>query len=176
MDEDILRATLEALLFVANEPLKVEDLQSLLACDAEKISQALQALKEVYAGPHKGIWLQEAGGGWRMVTNPYVGEVVEAYEKKVSRERLSPQAIEVLAIVAYKQPITLPEINAIRGVQSHQALQTLLDKGLISPKGRKKVLGRPILYGTSKKFLLHFGLNSLEDLPSLETFMEHAAE
>jgi len=113
-------------------------------------------------------------GGFRLATRPEVGTWVRQYMRQRNRTRLSPAAIETLAIVAYRQPVTLPEIQAIRGRDPSAALKTLLDKKLIRPLGRKKVVGHPLLYGTSKQFLIHFGLNRLGDLPSMEEFGELA--
>ena len=122
------------------------------------------------------MWIREVAGGYRMTTRPEYHEQIRAYLKTRPGAKLSMAALETLAVVAYKQPVTLAEILAIRGKKSSSAIQTLLEKNMVAIVGRKQVVGRPILYGTSKEFLIHFGLNSLKDLPTLEEFAQIASE
>jgi segregation and condensation protein B len=120
--------------------------------------------------------IREVAGGYRMTTRPEHHEQIRAYLKTRPNAKLSMAALETLAVVAYKQPVTLAEVLAIRGKKSSSALHTLLEKNMVAIVGRKPVVGRPILYGTSKQFLIHFGLNSLKDLPTLEEFAQLASE
>ena len=120
--------------------------------------------------------IRNVAGGYRMTTRPEHHEHIRAYLKSRPSARLSLAALETLAVIAYRQPVTLAEILAIRGKKSTTALQTLLEKKLVSIVGRKPVVGRPILYGTSKEFLLHFGLRDLSDLPTLEEFAQMAGD
>jgi segregation and condensation protein B len=123
-----------------------------------------------------GMLIREVAGGYRMTTRPEHHEQIRAYLKTRPNAKLSMAALETLAVIAYKQPVTLAEILAIRGKKSSSALQTLLEKKMVCIQGRKAVVGRPILYGTSKEFLIHFGLNSTADLPTLEEFTQLASE
>jgi segregation and condensation protein B len=117
-----------------------------------------------------GLTVEQVAGAFRLATKPEVGAIVRQFFRQRNRTRLSPAALETLAIVAYRQPITIPEIQAIRGVDPSGALKSLLEKTMVRILGRKKVVGNPLLYGTTKQFLVHFGLNRLEDLPSIEEF------
>jgi segregation and condensation protein B len=121
---------------------------------------------------HKGMEIREVAGGYKVSTKPEHHEWVRQYLRIKPSAKLSLAALETLAVIAYKQPVTLPEILEIRGIKSTSAIKTLLDKKLIETRGRKKVVGRPILYGTSKEFLVHFGLKDLSELPTLEEFTE----
>jgi segregation and condensation protein B len=123
-----------------------------------------------------GMIIREVAGGYRMTTRPQYHEEIRAYLKTRPNAKLSMAALETLAVIAYKQPVTLAEILAIRGKKSSTALQTLLERKMVAILGRKAVVGRPILYGTSKEFLIHFGLNGLADLPTLEEFAQIAGE
>jgi len=116
--------------------------------------------------------VEQVAGAFRLATKPEVGAIVRQFFRQRNRTRLSPAALETLAIIAYRQPITLPEIQAIRGVDPSGALKSLLEKSMVRILGRKKVVGNPLLYGTTKQFLVHFALNRLEDLPSIEEFDE----
>jgi segregation and condensation protein B len=120
--------------------------------------------------------IREVAGGYRMTTRPEHHERIRAYLKTKPSAKLSMAALETLAVIAYKQPVTLAEILAIRGKKSSTALQTLLERKMVAILGRKPVVGRPILYGTSREFLIHFGLKSLADLPTLEEFAQLAGE
>ncbi len=162
---DRIVAAVEALLFVASEPLDTKRIAKLVGEDEKAVALALQRLGEEYA--ERGIVVREAGEGYRFATSPLVRAVVEAYLLP-PKTTLSVQALETLAIVAHMQPVTKSEIESIRGVNSDSVVSTLLDRNLISEAGRKDVVGRPMLYETTRTFLESFGLRSLEDLPSLE--------
>ncbi len=175
-DEGRLKAVIEALVFAAEEPLAVADLRDLFPKVAEGVLiAALDSLTRDYETAERGLQIQQVAGGYLITTRAEFGEWVRALFRSRNRRRLSRPALETLAIVAYRQPITTPEIHALRGTDPGGVLQNLLDKKLLRVVGRKKVVGKPILYGTSRDFLAHFGLNSLEDLPSLEEFGDMAS-
>jgi segregation and condensation protein B len=165
-----LMSVIEALIFVSDEPLSVKALADLLKEDRGWVEMAIEELAKEFNGRGGGLMLREVAGGWQFVTRPEHHEHVRAFLKSRPSAKLSLAALETLAVIAYKQPITVPEILEIRGVQSSSAIKTLLDKRLIIPKGRKETVGRPIMYGTSKEFLLQFGLKDLTELPSIEDF------
>lgn len=172
----ILRAIIEALVFAAEEPLTVGDLIELLpGVRKEELGEALDGLTRACDAPDRGLQVIRVAGGYRMTTRADLGEWVRALFRARNRRRLSRAALETLAIVAYRQPITTPEIQALRGIDPAGVLQNLLDKKLLRIVGRKKVVGKPFLYATTQRFLAHFGLNSLEDLPSPEEFGEMAS-
>ncbi|HBV89117.1 SMC-Scp complex subunit ScpB [Desulfosporosinus sp.] len=160
-------AALEALLFVAKDPLTPELLVELLELDLAKIEELLYELRNRYAIDSCGLTLLEINGGYKLGTKPEVARYIETLYKQPA-QALSNAALEVLSIIAYKQPVTRGEVDFIRGVQSDRALATLVEKGLVKEVGRKEGPGRPILYATTEQFLLHFGLRSLDDMPSLE--------
>lgn len=166
-------AALEALLFVAKDPLTPELLGEILELDPAKIEELLYELRTRYAVDSCGLDLIEVNGGYKLGTKPEVARYIEILYKQPA-QTLSNAALEVLSIIAYKQPVTKGEVDFIRGVQSDRALATLVEKGLVKDVGRKEGPGRPILYATTEQFLLHFGLRSLEDMPDLEleTFSE----
>lgn len=162
-----LMAAVEALLFAAPEPLPAERIADALEVERPLVEAALERLAQHYAaGPH-GIELHRVGGGYRLVTQPRYAPVIERLERP-RRAVLSHAALETLAIVAYRQPITRAEIEALRGVSSESPLATLLEHGLICELGRKEAPGRPILYGTTRRFLEYVGINDLSELPPLE--------
>lgn len=160
----------EALIFVADEPVSVKTLADILEDNLKIIEAAVEQLKAKYDKRGGGLQLREIGGGWQISTRAEYHEEIRKYLKSRPSAKLSLAALETLAVIAYKQPITVPEILEIRGVQSASAIKTLLDKKLIIAKGRKETVGRPMLYGTSKEFLIQFGLKDLSDLPSIEDF------
>lgn len=175
-DAGRLRAVVEALVFAAEEPLTVADLRDLFPdVDESVLTEALDSLTRNYDTEERGLQIQQVAGGYRISTRSEFGEWVRALFRSRNRRRLSGAALETLAIVAYRQPITTPEIHTLRGIDPGGVLQNLLDKKLLRVVGRKKVVGRPVLYGTTRDFLAHFGLNSLEDLPSLEEFGDMAS-
>lgn len=169
-----IEAALEAVLFVAAEPVDREKLLEIFGSQARTdAAEALQRVVERYrGGPDKGIQIEEVAGGLRLVTRPELHGYLRKFFEVSGRTRLSMAALETLAIVAYRQPITGPEIQELRGVSPAGVLKTLLERRLVRISGRKKVVGKPFLYRTTREFLMHFGLESLEDLPPLEEFEE----
>jgi segregation and condensation protein B len=144
----------------------------LLREDRTVIETALAELANEFNSRNGGLQLREVAGGWQFATRPEYHEHVRAYLKSRPSAKLSIASLETLAVIAYKQPVTVPEILEIRGVQSPSSIKTLLDKKLIVAKGRKETVGRPMMYGTSKEFLLQFGLKDLGELPSMEDFQD----
>ena len=167
------RQVIEALLFVSHSPLSVEQIQSVVEeLEPNQIRTLLAELKEEYRAEGRSFGITEVAGGFQMTTEPVFAPWLRKLLKKAQGEKLSGPSLETLAIVAYKQPVTRQEIEGIRGVNVDGVLQTLLEKGLIRIDGRKEVIGRPLLYRTTREFLEYFGLNALEELPSLETFVQ----
>lgn len=160
----------EALIFVADEPITVKNLADVLEEDRETIEAAVDELRNEYEERGGGLQLREIAGGWQISTRTEYHEEVRQYLKTRPSAKLSLAALETLAVIAYKQPVTIPEILEIRGVQSASAIKTLLEKRLIVTKGHKETVGRPMMYGTSKDFLIQFGLKDLTELPSIEDF------
>ncbi len=170
-----LVAIAEALIFVADEPLTVKTLAEVLEEEKEAVEAAVEHLRAEFDERGGGLVLREIAGGWQISTRPQYHEEIRRYLKTRPSAKLSLAALETLAVIAYKQPVTVPEILEIRGVQSASAIKTLLDKKLITAKGRKETVGRPMMYGTSKDFLIQFGLKDLSELPSIEDFEDLAA-
>jgi segregation and condensation protein B len=184
-----LKAQLEAIIYAAETPITLEAMIQLvkdsvvatgITEDTEIKSHVRSGLEELvteYGGPDHGIEIRQVAGGYRMSTKPEQHEVVRAFAKSLKPPiRLSLPALETLAVIAYKQPVTVPEINDIRGVDSGGVIGTLLDRKLITTGGRKQVIGRPILYKTTKEFLMRFGLKDVNELPSMEEFEKLVAE
>lgn len=167
-----LTARVESVLFVAEEPVSAHRLAEALDATATQIDQALEALARNYDG--RGLRLQRVDGRVQLTTAPEAASYIERFLGLEARVHLSQAALEALAIVAYRQPITRPEIEEIRGVSSDSVLRTLLSAGLIDRVGRAEAVGRPFLYGTTADFLQHFGLQSLDELPPLAEFSEDA--
>ncbi len=168
---ELLESTLEAIIFASTDPVRPADLAGALGdIPQDEVDAALQRLASRYARSESGLVLEQVAGGYRLATRPNVGAWVRMYFRNQNRTRLTPATLEVLAIAAYRQPVTAPEIQAIRGKDPTYGLKVLLEKRLLRIMGRKKVVGNPLLYGTSRQFLVHFGLNSLKDLPSIEEF------
>lgn len=164
-----IRNIIEALIFVSPEPLTPEKIKEVLAdFSAEEIDRAIKELQENYEANHRGICLMQSAGGYLFTTRPELDPWIRRLFQIERKSRLSQAALETLAIIAYHQPITSSEIAAIRGVDSTGTIKTLLEKKLIKIVGRRSTPGRPLVYRTTEKFLLYFGLNSLEDLPSEE--------
>jgi segregation and condensation protein B len=168
-------AIIEALIFVAEEPLSTKAIAEVLKEDRQVIDESLTELSREFNGRSSGLQLREVGGGWQFATRPEYHEHVRSFLKSRPSAKLSLASLETLAVIAYKQPVTVPEILEIRGVQSPSSIKTLLDKKLIVAKGRKETVGRPMMYGTSKEFLIQFGLKDLSELPSIEDFEDLAA-
>lgn len=165
---------IEALIFVADEPISVKILAEVLEEDKETVATAIEQLVEEYEQRESGLQIREIAGGWQIGTRTEYHEEIQRFLKTRPSAKLSLAALETLAVIAYKQPATVPEILEIRGVQSASAIKTLLDKKLIVAKGRKETVGRPMQYGTSKDFLIQFGLKDLSELPSIEDFEDLA--
>jgi segregation and condensation protein B len=184
-----LKAQLEAIIYAAETPITTEQMVQLVRESAiaegaadevevkSRVRAALEELGSDYSGPDHGIEIRQVAGGYRMSTKPEQHEVVRSFAKSLKPPiRLSLPALETLAVIAYKQPVTVPEINEIRGVDSGGVIATLLDRKLITTAGRKQVIGRPILYKTTKEFLMRFGLKDVNELPSMEEFEKLVAE
>ena len=170
---DQLMAMLEAIVYVTDEPLTAEQIADALGEPRPKVTALLERLVAEYNLPNHGLTVREVAGGYKMSTKPEHHEGIRAFVKKLQPPlKLSMAALETLAVVAYKQPVTAPEILEIRGVQGAGVLKTLLDRKLITTAGRKSVIGKPILYKTTKDFLVQFGLKDLGELPTLKEFEE----
>lgn len=168
-----LKALLEALIYVTDEPLSAQQIAAALAKPLDQVQRLLNELVAEFAEPHHGLSIREVAGGYKMATKAEHHEAVRTFVKKLTPPlKLSLPALETLAVIAYKQPVTAPEIMEIRGVQGAGVLKTLLDRKLISEGGRKNVVGKPILYKTTKEFLVQFGLANLNELPTLKEFEE----
>ena len=167
-----LQAIVEALIFASPEPLTPKALYKLLDSEPqENVHTALAQLKQEYERPG-GLQLIEVAGGYQIVTRPDLHEWVRRLFHERSTQKLTVQALETLAVIAYRQPITAAEITEVRGVNTSGVLNTLLERHLIKIAGRKQVVGRPFLYATTKEFLIRFGLNDLNDLPEVEDMAE----
>jgi segregation and condensation protein B len=168
-----LKAVLEAIVYITDEPLSAQQMAAALGHPIDQIKRLLDELVAVYAGPEHGLSIREVAGGYKMATKAEHHEAVRAFVKKLTPPlKLSLPALETLAVIAYKQPVTTPEIMEIRGVQGASVLKTLLDRKLITESGRKNVVGKPILYKTTKEFLVQFGLKDVSELPTLKEFEE----
>ena len=192
-----IKSQIEAIIYAAEEPVTLEQITTVLkdavlaegglaegleqkALDAEvkqRVKAAIEDLVKEYESGERGMEIRQVAGGWRMGTKPEHHDVVRHFAKSLKPPvRLSLPALETLAVIAYKQPVTAPEISEIRGVDTSGVLGTLLDRKLITTAGRKQVIGRPIMYKTSKDFLLRFGLKDVSELPSLEEFEKLAGD
>lgn len=170
-----LVSAIEAIVYAAEEPATAAQMAAVLGVDKAVVEEALAALAARYASDDYGVELRAIAGGYRMATKPQHHEAVRQFLKSLKpRVRLSLAALETLAVIAYRQPVTLPEIRDIRGVDPAGVINTLLEKKLVSTAGRKEALGKPILYRTTREFLVQFGLSGLRDLPTLKEFEEMA--
>jgi segregation and condensation protein B len=168
-----LKAILEAIVYVTDEPLSAQQMAAALERPIDVVKRLLDELVAEFAAPGHGLSIREVAGGYKMATKAEHHEAVRAFVKRLTPPlKLSLAALETLAVIAYKQPVTTPEIMEIRGVQGASVLQTLLDRKLIAEAGRKNVVGKPILYKTTKEFLVQFGLKDLTELPTLKEFEE----
>jgi len=165
---------IEALIFVSEEPLSPKTIAEVLREDRQVVEEGLAELVKEFNSRNGGLQLREVAGGWQFATRPEYHEHVRAFLRTRPSAKLTLASLETLAVIAYRQPVTVPEILEIRGVQSPSAIRTLLDKKLIVAKGRKDTVGRPMMYGTSKEFLMQFGLKDLSELPSIEDFEDLA--
>jgi segregation and condensation protein B len=172
-EDNELKAVIEAIIYVADDPLSLIQIATALGQPRERVAQLIAELVEEFDKPLHGVTIREVAGGYKMTTKPEHHEAVRAFVKNLKPPlKLSLPALETLAVIAYKQPVTGPEIMEIRGVQGAGVLKTLLDRKLIAVAGRKNVIGKPILYKTTKEFLVQFGLKDLMELPSLKEFEE----
>jgi segregation and condensation protein B len=177
MTNEERKAALEAIIYAADEPATIEQLAATLGEEKLVVQASLDELVASYASDERGIEVRAVAGGYKMYTKPQHHDVVRRFIKSLRPPlRLTMPALETLAVIAYKQPVTAPEIGEIRSVNTSGVLKTLLDKRLITTAGRKEVIGRPILYKTSKEFLMRFGLSDLDELPSLKEFEALARE
>jgi segregation and condensation protein B len=170
---ELLVQAVGAAIFASDEPVAASEIADAFGeVGIEEVEEAIRSLRDALERSGTGLRVESIAGGFRLSTRPEVGPWVRRFFRLRNRTRLSAAGLETLAIVAYRQPVTAPEIQGIRGKDSTASLKTLVDKKLIRLLGKKKVVGNPLLYGTSKQFLIHFGLDSLEDLPSIEDFDE----
>jgi segregation and condensation protein B len=177
MTNEERKAALEAIIYAADEPATIEQLAAALGDEKLAVQASLDELVASYAVEERGVEVRAVAGGYKMYTKPQHHDVVRRFIKSLRPPlRLTMPALETLAVIAYKQPVTAPEIAEIRSVNTSGVIKTLLDKRLITTAGRKEVMGRPILYKTSKEFLMRFGLSDLDELPSLKEFEALARE
>ena len=168
-----LRAVIEAIVYVAEEPLTIAQIANAVGQSTERVQELIAQVAAEFEKPEHGVAVREVAGGYKMATKPEHHEAVRAFAKSLKPPlKLSLAALETLAVIAYKQPVTVPEIQEVRGVQGAGVVKTLLDRKLVAPAGRKNVVGKPILYKTTKEFLIQFGLKDLAELPSLKEFEE----
>jgi len=179
---DFLQRHIEALVFCSPSPIKQTDIQACLTemfdneVPEEDVQSALEALKARYSQEDYAMEIIEAGGGYQFMTKPAYQASIAILLKQSSRRRLSTSAMETLSIVAYKQPVTKSQVEQIRGVNCDYAIKKLLEKGLLEIKGKSEGVGRPVIYGTSEKFLEYFGISDLTDLPEPKDFSEEENE
>lgn len=175
MEEHELTAVVESLLFVSGEPVSLEKLAEVLeGIEPDRIRESLERLRQIYDVPGRGLQIVEVAGGYEIATRSDCAPWIKALEKIKTATRLSRSGLETLAIIAYKQPVTRGEIEAIRGVDSAGVLKTLMERRIAKMVGRREGLGRPMLYGTTREFLQYFGLKDLSELPALKDFREVA--
>src|SRR5271168_818643 len=170
-----IQAALEAIIYAADEPATIEQIARALGVEKAEARAGLDLLTAAYQTDDRGIEVRKVAGGWKFYTKAQHHDVVRKFIKSLQPPiRLTMPALETLAVIAYKQPATVPEINEIRGVNVGGVIKTLLEKRLITTAGRKEAIGRPILYRTSRQFLMRFGLSDLDELPSLKEFEQLA--
>jgi segregation and condensation protein B len=175
LDSETLTALVESILLTASGPVTADTVAESLneaGVGEPEVTQVMDELQKTWDQPDRGLRLEHVAGGWRCVTPPALDPYLRAFHGMAARQRLSQAALEVLAIVAHRQPVTLPEIAFIRGTNSASVVSTLLERKLVRMAGRKKVVGKPFLYRTTKEFLLHFGLENAEDLPDPEELLK----
>ncbi len=175
MTEQELMSALEAIIYAADEPATIDQMLAAIGGEKAEVRAALDKLVASYGAEERGIEIRKVAGGWKMYTKAQHHEAVKRFIKSLRPAlRLTMPALETLSVIAYKQPATLPEINEVRGVNCGGVIKTLLERRLITTAGRKEAVGRPILYRTSKDFLMRFGLADLDELPSLKEFEQLA--
>ncbi|MBI3008245.1 MAG: SMC-Scp complex subunit ScpB [Candidatus Omnitrophica bacterium] len=173
MNDEELKRIIEAILFASDQPVSINEMREVLdGADGRIIRTVIEGLRDEYEKEKRSFRLVEVAGGFQMATDPLYGEWLKKIYKSRQTNRLSGPALETLAIIAYRQPVTRADIEFIRGVNVDGVIKNLMDRNIIRITGRKDVPGRPILYGTTKEFLLYFGLNSLDELPNLKEFSE----
>ncbi|MBU4311899.1 MAG: SMC-Scp complex subunit ScpB [Candidatus Omnitrophica bacterium] len=171
MEKDQAKSIIEAMFFVSDKPLFVNEIKGVLEeFDAQAIKDIINKLTKEYEDMSRSFRIKEIAGGYQIVTDPSLAPWLKKLYKTSGADRLTGPSLETLAIIAYKQPVTKPEIEAIRGVNVDGVLKTVIEKNLVRIAGRRETVGRPILYGTTPEFLQYFGLNSLKELPNLEEF------
>ncbi len=172
MENNDLKYVIEALLFASERPLTPEEIKEAFEekLSSEEIAESLKALKAEYENQGRGFRLFEMAGGYQLVTDSRFSSYLKRFYQEREKKRLSQASLETLSVIAYRQPVTRADIEFIRGVNVDGAIKTLLEKGLVKIIGRKEVPGRPMLYGTTKGFLDHFGLNSVKELPALSEY------
>lgn len=170
MSQDNLKAAIEALLFSSDRPITLEQMKPVVGLDTTAIRNVLQELAAEFETAGRGVRIVEVAGGFQMITAPDFSPFLKKLYKQRKVEKLSKPALETLAMVAYKQPVTKIEIESLRSVNIDGVVNTLIEKGLIRIAGRRKAPGRPFVYGTTRQFLEYFGLKSLEELPKIENF------
>jgi segregation and condensation protein B len=171
---DHTKSVIEVLLFVTPEPLPLANICRITEISEQDALEILQELAKDYQRTNRGLQVIEMAGGWQLATRPEFASYVERLYKKQSSNTLSRAALESLAIIAYRQPVTKAELELIRGVKSDSSISTLVERGLVEEKGRREGPGRPVLYGTTTDFLKHFGLKDISQLPDLDNFMDEA--
>jgi segregation and condensation protein B len=178
LTDETLKALIEAIVYVAPEPVTLDAIVNALEGEErERVKTKLQELIEELQRPEHGIQIRQVAGGYQLASKPEHHDILRKFVKSLKPPlRLSKAALETLAVIAYRQPVTLPEIDAIRGVDCGGVVHTLLEKKLVVTAGRKNVVGRPILYRTSRDFLVHFGLKDVGELPSLREFEDLARQ
>lgn len=172
MGNEEVKHAIEALLFASEKPLSLEQIQEAFEQELgpQEIRRVLETLRDEYVEDRRGFKLFEIAGGFQLVSDPRFSSYLKRFYQARERKRLSQASLETLSVIAYRQPVTRADIEFIRGVNVDGAIKTLLEKGLIRIVGRKEVPGRPMLYGTTRDFLEHFGMNSIKELPSLTEF------
>jgi len=177
MEENNIKSVIEALIFASEKPITIEQIKKVLGnMDTAGVNKVIDELKQEYNSQSRGMRIIEIAGGFQMITSSVFAPFLKKLFKSRYGERLSKQALESLAIIAYKQPLTKAEIEALRNVNVDGVMKSLIDKNLIRICGRRKVPGRPFVFGTTREFLEHFGLKSLQDLPKMEDFAVMAQE
>lgn len=173
IEQEKIKSAIESLIFISNKPLTIDELKSVFeGAEAGMLRLLIDNLKKEYEARNSGVRIVEIAGGFQMATSPENANTIKTFYKIKNTERLSGPSLETLAIISYKQPVTRVDIEAIRGVNVDGVVKSLLEKNLIRVVGRKEVIGRPFVYGTTRLFLDYFGLKSLDELPKIEEFAQ----
>lgn len=167
------KAAIEAILFVSENPITIEQINPVLSgFDTQKLRELIQELKNDYDNSEKGLRIEEVAGGYQLVTSTETADVIKEFFKQRDAQKLSRPALETLAIIAYKQPVTRLDIESLRGVNADGVIKSLLEKNLIRITGKRDIPGHPYIYGTTRRFLEYFGLNAIDDLPKADDFSQ----